>query len=57
MANTFKCFGVLGMFCSVLIFIDLKHWTRIMSDDAIQCAENLKIINDSAEREVTLTQA
>jgi len=45
------------MFCSILIVVDLKHWKRIMSDDAIQYGDNLKVINDLPEREVNLIQA
>jgi hypothetical protein len=37
--------------------VDLKHWKRIMSDDAIQYGDNLKMINDSPEREVKVKQA
>lgn len=57
MASTPKCLDMLGMFCSILIVVDLKHWKRIMSDDAIQYGNNLKIISDSPEREVKLIQA
>jgi len=57
MASTPKCFHMLGMFCSILILVVLKHWKRIMSDYAMQYGDNLKIINDSPEREVKLVQA
>jgi len=54
MASTLKCFDMPGMFCSILIVVDLKHWKRIMSDDAIQYGDNRKIINGSCKREVKL---
>jgi len=60
MASTPKCFDMLGMFCSIIRMVDLKHWERIMSDDAIQYGDNQKIINGSPEREereVKLIQA
>jgi hypothetical protein len=57
MTGTPKCFHMLGMFCSILIVVDLKHWKRIVIDYAMQYGDNLKIINDSPEREVGLVQA
>jgi hypothetical protein len=57
MASTPKCFDMLGMFCGILIVVGLKHWKRIMSDDAIQYGDSLKIINYSLEREMKLIQA
>jgi hypothetical protein len=48
---------MLGMFCSILIVVDLKHWKRMVSDDAIQYGDNLKIVNYSPEREVKIIQA
>jgi hypothetical protein len=54
-ASTPKCFDVLGMFCSILIVVDLKHW-KTLSDDVIQYGHNLKIFSDSPEREVKLIQ-
>jgi hypothetical protein len=42
------------MFHNILIVVYLKHWKRIMSDDAIQYGDNLKMINDSLEGEVKL---
>jgi hypothetical protein len=48
---------MLGIFCSILIVVDLKHWKRIMSDYAIQYGDSLKIINNSPEREVKFIQA
>jgi hypothetical protein len=41
---------MLGMFCSILIVVDLKHWKRIMSNDAIQYGDNLKIMMHLREK-------